>query len=702
MDEELAEELEEYNHFADTLAGSGDEAEEAEAGDEAYEVGESGEEDDGAPEVYRSGDMRAETQRLLRDRKGVSFRREPVAAAVVGVREVADRIRRRNEERRVAHEAGEPPGRRKRCSDGGDEEERARKAAKAAASFAAFEMDDAVGLTFVVEKNPSMPAAGEDLDGFEQIEAKAEAELLVAKDMHGTTAEEEVQPESGNPLQVTTVEMAAEVKAAPDAPTRAGDRDEVHQVAMAMLATSSGDAAQPVAGEGEAAAAPEAPTADEMEIAGGDAHAAPEAEVLAEAPATGGETQLETLPASVSPEGEAMDTQEVEAPAELGTGDKAPVRAAVSTAAAANFMDDVAGESDGEGGDVDQEDEAEAAEDGDDLEGFVANDSDEGGSDDDGAAHRALDLEEARAEMAAHAAPAEAPAAGVQVSAAARRPGIFAPNSRAAAILARARALPSKHPLEARFGGGAAPVGGDAAAGGDGDDELVLEESPRDAAADEGETAHAAVSEDSEDAPSDDERHREEHENQLRLDRIADAERERTATGIPSLEGDSQQLLSMLHRVDSRSRGFAHTRDGTNSQMASRPLLLRSSLSQSQAGDDDASFLNIFAKGASRSGVSTRDGTSGAKSFVFNRVDPNDPDAARSRGAGGGFGKPSLHRQSSAKPPPSAGARPEGGLFGRLAKRQGSLPASLEGLGGEGDAPPRARPGLGLSLGKAR
>jgi hypothetical protein len=32
--------------------------------------------------------------------------------------------------------------------------------------------------------------------------------------------------------------MAAEVKAAPDAPTRAGDRDELQKLAKAMLATS--------------------------------------------------------------------------------------------------------------------------------------------------------------------------------------------------------------------------------------------------------------------------------------------------------------------------------------------------------------------------------------------------------------------------------------------------------------------------------
>ena len=57
------------------------------------------------------------------------------------------------------------------------------------------------------------------------------------KDMHGTTAEEKVQPESGNPLQVPTVEMAAEVEAAPDAPMRKGDRDELDLVATA-IATS--------------------------------------------------------------------------------------------------------------------------------------------------------------------------------------------------------------------------------------------------------------------------------------------------------------------------------------------------------------------------------------------------------------------------------------------------------------------------------
>ena len=54
------------------------------------------------------------------------------------------------------------------------------------------------------------------------------------KDMHGTTAEKKVQPESGNPLQV---EMAAEVEAAPVAPMRRGDRDELDRVATA-IATS--------------------------------------------------------------------------------------------------------------------------------------------------------------------------------------------------------------------------------------------------------------------------------------------------------------------------------------------------------------------------------------------------------------------------------------------------------------------------------
>ena len=158
----------------------------------------------------------------------------------------------------------------------------------------------------------------------------------------------------------------------------------------------------------------------------------------------------------------------------------------------------------------------------------------------------------------------------------------------------------------------------------------------------------------------------------------------------------------MLHRVNSRSMG-AHTRDGAGGA-ASRPMLLRGGgfSSQGQASQE-GSFLNIL-NSNTRSAVSSRDGTSATKSFVFNRVDPVDPVKTELHGGGRSS---SLHalggrvRQNSARllPPASAGGSSMSGLFGKLAQRQNSMPApSNASIGSEGASAPQAapqqRPGL--------